>query len=137
MGLEPYLLSSTINLIVAQRLVRRICPNCKTKQDASPELIARFGMGPKRFEKAVFYHGTGCQACIGTGYLGRLPIFEFLVMDADIRKKVADGGTEAEIRAMSREKGYCSLLDSGVKRMLEGLTTAEEVLRVTFADTND
>jgi type IV pilus assembly protein PilB len=137
MGLEPYLLSSTINLIVAQRLVRRICPNCKTKQDASPEFIARFGISPKRFENAVFYHGTGCQACIGTGYLGRLPIFEFLMMDADIRRKITNGGTEAEIRAMSREKGYCSLFDSGVKRMLEGLTTAEEVLRVTFADTND
>jgi type IV pilus assembly protein PilB len=135
MGLEPYLLSSTINLIVAQRLVRRICPNCKTIYDAPPELIARFGMDPKHFENAVFYHGTGCQACIGTGYLGRLPIFEFLVMDADIRKIVAAGGTETEIRAMSREKGYCSLFDSGVKRMLEGLTTAEEVLRVTFAET--
>ena len=136
MGLEPYLLSSTINLVVAQRLVRRICPNCKTIYDAPPELIARFGMDPKHFENAVFYHGTGCQACIGTGYLGRLPIFEFLVMDADIRKKVAAGGTEAEIRAMSREKGYCSLFDSGVKKMLEGSTTAEEVLRVTFADSN-
>jgi type IV pilus assembly protein PilB len=135
MGLEPYLLSSTINLVVAQRLVRRICPNCKTIYDAPPELIARFGMDPKHFENAVFYHGTGCQACIGTGYLGRLPIFEFLVMDADIRKKVAAGGTEAEIRAMSREKGYCSLFDSGVKKMLEGSTTAEEVLRVTFAET--
>jgi type IV pilus assembly protein PilB len=135
MGLEPYLLSSTINLIVAQRLVRRICPNCKTTYDASPELIARFGMAPKRFENAVFYHGAGCQACIGTGYLGRLPIFEFLVMDADIRRKIVAGGTEAEIRVMSREKGYGGLLDSGVNRMLDGLTTAEEVLRVTFADT--
>jgi type II secretory ATPase GspE/PulE/Tfp pilus assembly ATPase PilB-like protein len=136
MGLEPYLLSSTINLIVAQRLVRRICPNCKTTYDAPPELIARFGGDPKRFENAVFYHGAGCQACIDTGYLGRLPIFEFLVMDADIRRKIAAGGTETEIRAMSREKGYGSLFDSGVNKMLEGLTTAEEVFRVTFADTN-
>jgi type IV pilus assembly protein PilB len=137
MGLEPYLLSSTINLVVAQRLVRRICPNCKTIYDAPPELIARFGMDPKRFEKAVFYHGTGCQSCIGTGYLGRLPIFEFLMMDMDIRKIIAAGGTESEIRAMSREKGHGNLLDSGVNRMLEGLTTAEEVLRVTFADVNN
>jgi len=137
MGLEPYLLSSTINLVVAQRLVRRICPNCKTIYDAPPELIARFGMDPKRFENAVFYHGTGCQSCIGTGYLGRLPIFEFLIMDTDIRRIIAAGGTESEIRAMSREKGHGSLLDSGVSRMLEGLTTAEEVLRVTFAETNN
>jgi type II secretory ATPase GspE/PulE/Tfp pilus assembly ATPase PilB-like protein len=93
-------------------------------------------MAPKRFENAVFYHGAGCQACIDTGYLGRLPIFEFLVMDADIRRKIAAGGTETEIRAMSREKGYGSLFDSGVNKMLEGMTTAEEVFRVTFADTS-
>ncbi len=137
MGLEPYLLSSTINLVVAQRLVRRICPNCKTPYEADPELIASLAIDPKRFENAVFYHGAGCQMCNKTGYLGRLPIFEFLMMDTDIRQKIVDGGTEAQIRAMSREKGYGSLLDSGVNRMLDGLTTAEEVLRVTFADNNN
>ena len=136
MGLEPYLLSSTINLMVAQRLVRRICPNCKAPYEVAPELIASFGIDRKRFENTVLYHGAGCPACNGTGYLGRLPIFEFLMMDTDIRKKIVAGGTEAEIRTMSREKGYGGLLDSGVNRMFDGLTTAEEVVRVTFADTN-
>lgn len=134
MGLEPYLLSSTINLVVAQRLVRRICPNCKTQYEVAPELIARLGIDPERSQNAVFYHGTGCQTCNNTGYSGRLPIFEFLMMDTDIRRKIVDGGTEAEIRAMSREKGQGSLLDSGVNRILDGLTTTEEILRVTFAD---
>jgi len=136
MGLEPYLLSSTINLVVAQRLIRRICPDCKTSYEADPELIARLGVDSKRFQDSTFYHGTGCQKCNKTGYLGRLPIFEFMMMDTDIRQKIVDGGTEAQIRAMSREKGHGSLLDSGVDRMLEGLTTAEEVLRVTFSDNN-
>ena len=134
MGLEPYLLSSTINLIVAQRLIRRICPNCKAPYKPDQELIERLGSNPKRFKNAVFYHGDGCASCNGTGYQGRLPIFEFLLMDNDIRKKIVDGGTEAELREMAREKGCGSLLDSGVARMLDGMTTADEVLRVTFAD---
>ena len=137
MGLEPYLLSSTISLIVAQRLVRRICPNCKTLYKADSELIAQLGIDSKRLENAVLYHGAGCKACNNTGYLGRLPIFEFLMVDADIRRKIVAGGTEAQIREMSREKGYGSLLDSGVNKMLEGLTTADEILRVTFADNNN
>ena len=137
MGLEPYLLSSTINLVVAQRLVRQICPNCKTPYEIDSELIASLGTDPKRFKNAVLYHGAGCQMCNHAGYLGRLPIFEFLIMDTDIRRKIVDGGTEAQIRAMSHEKGYGSLLDSGVDRMLEGLTTAEEILRVTFTNGNN
>ena len=136
MGLEPYLLSSTINLIVAQRLVRRICLNCKTSYKADSELIGRLGLDTKNFDNPVLYHGTGCHLCGNTGYLGRLPIFEFLMMDNDIRRKIVDGGTEADIRAMSREKGQGSLFDSGVNRMIDGLTTAEEVLRVTFAENN-
>lgn len=135
MGLEPYLLSSTINLIVAQRLVRRICLNCKTSYKPDSALIGRIGIDPASLENNVFYHGDGCHMCNNSGYLGRLPIFEFLMMDVDIRQKVVKGGTEAEIRAMSREKNQGNLLDSGISRMLEGLTTADEVLRVTF--TND
>ena len=137
MGLEPYLLSSTINLVVAQRLVRRICPNCKTSHEADPELIAQLGIDPKRLENAMLYHGAGCKACSNTGYLGRLPIFEFLMMDTDIRKKIVAGGTEAQLREMSHAKGYGTLLDSGINRMLEGMTTVEEVLRVTFADNSN
>lgn len=134
MGLEPYLLSSTINLIVAQRLVRRICLNCKTSYKPDSALIGRIGIDPASLENNVFYHGDGCHMCNNSGYHGRLPIFEFLMMDVDIRQKVVKGGTEAEIRAMSREKNQGNLLDSGISRMLEGLTTADEVLRVTFTN---
>jgi type IV pilus assembly protein PilB len=88
---------------------------------------------PERAKNAVLYHGKGCSACNGTGYLGRLPIFEFLVTtDSDIRDKISIGTSEARIREMSRERGYKGLLGSGVDRMLEGLTTAEEVLGATF-----
>ncbi|HUT28265.1 MAG TPA: hypothetical protein VMX13_00625, partial [Sedimentisphaerales bacterium] len=82
----------------------------------------------------TFYHGMGCNACAKTGYLGRLPIFEFLVIDNDMREKLTAGGTESQLRAIAREKGYGGLLESGVSKIMQGLTTAEEVLRVAFTE---
>jgi type IV pilus assembly protein PilB len=134
MGIEPYLLASTLNLIVAQRLVRRICDRCKEPDELSEEVLKRLKISPEQAKDSVFYHGRGCKTCGGTGYLGRLPIFEFLVMDNDIREKLISGANESQIRAMARQKGYGGLLESGVSNMLKGLTTAEEVLSVTFTE---
>ena len=132
MGVEPYLLASTVNLIVAQRLVRRICDRCKEPVEINEQVLRRLNVDSERAKGAVFYHGKGCSTCNGTGYLGRLPIFEFLVTDNEIRDKISAGTSEAKIREMSRERGYKGLLGSGVDRMLEGVTTAEEVLGATF-----
>lgn len=133
MGVEPYLLASTVNLIVAQRLVRRICERCKEPVAVNEQVLKRLNIDSDRAGDAVLYHGKGCTACNGTGYLGRLPIFEFLVTtDTEIRDKISIGSSEARIREMSRERGYKGLLGSGVERMLEGMTTAEEVLGATF-----
>ena len=132
MGVEPYLLASTVNLIVAQRLIRRICDRCKEPVSINEEVLRRLNVDPDRARDAVFYHGRGCATCGGTGYMGRLPIFEFLVTDSEIRDKISSGTSEARIREMSRQRGYKGLLDSGVNRMLEGITTAEEVLGATF-----
>ena len=137
MGLEPYMLSSTINLVVAQRLIRRICPNCKTQYQPMPEQIESLEIEPHRLQNATFHRGQGCQACNHTGYLGRLPIFEFLIMDADIKKAIINAGTETEIRTISRNNGSCSLKDSGIERLLEGTTTIEEITRVTFTEDTD
>jgi type IV pilus assembly protein PilB len=134
MGVEPYLLASTVNLIVAQRLVRRICERCKEPVAINEQVLRRLNVDPERAKNAVLYHGRGCTACNGTGYLGRLPIFEFLVMDSEVRDKVSIGTSEARIREMSRERGYQGLLGSGIDRMLEGVTTAEEVLGATFTE---
>jgi type II secretion system protein E len=134
MGIEPYLLASTLNLVIAQRLVRRICDHCKKPVNLSAEVLKRLQVEPERAKNAIFYQGQGCQACGGTGYLGRLPIFEFLVIDRDIREKLTDGASESQIRAMARKKGYGGLVESGVSNLLKGLTTAEEVLRVTFTE---
>jgi type IV pilus assembly protein PilB len=132
MGVEPYLLASTVNLIVAQRLVRRICDRCKEPVAINESVLRRLNVDPDRARDAVFYHGRGCSTCNGTGYLGRLPIFEFLVTDSEIRDQISIGTSEAKIREMSRQRGYKGLLGSGVDRMLEGVTTAEEVLGATF-----
>ncbi|MHC5082817.1 MAG: GspE/PulE family protein [Planctomycetota bacterium] len=134
MGLEPYLLGSSLNLILAQRLVRKICDKCKEPMTLSDELIKRLNLTPEQAANPQFYQGAGCSECSGTGYRGRLPIFEFLVMDAEIREAVATGAKETEIRRLARNKGYWDLLASGVNRVLDGRTTAEEILRVTYAE---
>ena len=132
MGIERYLLASSLNLVVAQRLVRRICENCKEPVTLSAEVLKHLGIDHKKAKDSVFYHGAGCTACGGTGCLGRLPIFEFLVVNDDIGKMIVAGESEAKIREASRQKGYGGLLESGVKKALAGLTTAEEVIGVAF-----
>jgi type IV pilus assembly protein PilB len=134
MGVEPYLLASTLNLVVAQRLVRRICDRCKEPVRLGEDVIKCLKISPDQVKSATFYHGRGCNACGKTGYLGRLPIFEFLPIDNEMREKLTAGGTESQLRAISREKGYGGLLESGVGKILHGLTTAEEVLRVAYSE---
>jgi len=134
MGIEPYLLSSSINMILAQRLVRKICEQCKEPVTLNEKVLKRLNIPAEQAKDAVFYHGKGCSNCGNSGYKGRLPIFEFLNLDDDIRKKIVTGVNEAEIRKIAIEKGYGGLIQSGINKMLEGLTTAEEVLSATFTD---
>jgi type IV pilus assembly protein PilB len=132
MGIERYLLASSLNLIVAQRLVRKICEHCKEPVTLDAEVLKHLGLDPAKDKDSVFYHGKGCTACGGSGCLGRLPIFEFLAVDDDISRMIVTGESEAKIREASRQKGYGGLLESGVKRALAGLTTAEDVISVAF-----
>jgi len=134
MGIERYLLASALNLVIAQRLVRKICDHCKEPITLSEEALKHLGISKEKAENSVFYHGRGCSACGESGYLGRLPIFEFLDVDTTISEKIIASATESEIREASRKKGYGGLLDSGVIKVLEGLTTAEEVIRIAFTD---
>jgi type IV pilus assembly protein PilB len=134
MGIEPFLLASSLNLIIAQRLVRKICEHCKEPVTLSEEVLKRLNIEPKKAKESVFYHGRGCKLCGDTGCLGRLPIFEFLVMDNDMREQLVNRASESQIRAVARQKGYGGLLESGVSKILQGLTTAEEVLSVTFTE---
>jgi type IV pilus assembly protein PilB len=134
MGVEPYLLASTLNLVIAQRLVRRICDRCREPIKMDDDVLKCLKITPQQAKEAKFYHGRGCNNCEKTGYKGRLPIFEFLMVDTDIREALTDNASESKIRQMARQKGYGGLLESGVNKIFKGLTTAEEVLRVAFAD---
>lgn len=134
MGIERYLLASALNLIIAQRLVRKICENCKEPVKLSEQVIERLRFDKDKIRDAVFYQGRGCSACGGTGYHGRLPIFEFLKVDSDISDRIVAGNSEAQIRAASREKGYGGLLESGANKVLAGLTTAQEILRIAYTE---
>lgn len=132
MGVERYLLASSLNLVIAQRLVRRICEHCKEPINLSENVLQRLSINEKQAKETVFYHGKGCTACGGTGYLGRLPIFEFLVVDDDISERIIAGDSESQIRAASRQKGYGGLIESGASKILQGLTATEEVIGVAF-----
>ncbi len=134
MGIERYLLASSLNLVVAQRLVRKICSYCKEPTTLNDELIKSLKLTEQDLKTSTFFKGKGCKNCGGTGYLGRSPIFEFLVIDREMRELIVASSTESQIRALSRQKGYGGLFDSGVIRLKQGLTTAEEVLSVTFAE---
>jgi len=132
MGIERYLLASTLNLVVAQRLVRKICNHCKEPVTLSEEVLKRLRVDQEQAKNSVFYRGRGCTVCGGTGYLNRLPIFEFLVVDSNMAEMIVAGDSESKIRAAAHQKGYGDLLENGVKKMLQGLTTAEEVISAAF-----
>jgi len=130
MGIERYLLASTLNLVVAQRLVRRICETCKEPVALPDEILTRLKVTRKQTAGVTFYQGQGCAACGKTGYHGRLPIFEFLVVDEDMAERITAGQSEKDLRQAARRQGGGDLLQSGVRAVFQGLTTAEEVIRV-------
>ncbi|MBE0535337.1 MAG: Flp pilus assembly complex ATPase component TadA [Phycisphaerae bacterium] len=134
MGLERYLLASTLNLVVAQRLVRRSCPYCRVSEPLTPEVMRHLGLNPKEHPGATYQRGAGCTSCENTGYAGRLPIFEFLPLDTQLRQMVIEEASEAQLRTAARAKGFGGLLHSGALRVLDGHTTPEEILRVTYIE---
>ena len=128
------MLVSTLNLVVAQRLVRKLCTNCKEPTDLDDHTLEQLKIDPAEAKKHIFYRSRGCRVCEQTGYLGRLPIFEILSMTDLMRKAILSGTNELQIKAMAQEAGGGSLLESGAQKVSEGVTTAEEVLKVTFTD---
>ncbi len=131
MGIEPFLLSSSLLGVLAQRLVRTLCPSCKIKAVATPkecELLALDQKNPPEI-----YHAQGCVECNNLGYKGRQGIFELLVIDEEVREKIHNGAGELDIEKYARAHGF-SIRDDGRNRVLQGITTVEEVLRVTRED---
>lgn len=129
MGVEDYLLAATLNGILAQRLVRRLCPHCKRPVDAAPELAVRFGAAIEPHQPIRIYEAVGCAACNGTGYAGRVAIAEFLQMDDALRQLVLSRADQAAIQRAAAASGMRTLYESGIAEVLAGVTTLTEVFR--------
>ncbi len=132
MGIEPFLISSSILMTCAQRLVRRICTNCREEFVPELEVFERLGMDPQ--QGTTFYHGSGCDRCKGRGYLGRLAIIEALPVSEAIRRLIIKRASAAVIKNQAVTEGMKTLRMAGVDKALEGVTTLEEIWRVTAED---
>jgi type II secretory ATPase GspE/PulE/Tfp pilus assembly ATPase PilB-like protein len=157
MGAEPFLLASTINIIISQRLVRRLCPDCRKEYKISDadmknlegnynmariaEVVARDGIvkekpasgakGKSSWNSIKFYKAGGCEQCNKEGYRGRMGIYEVLEVDEDIKKMIARKATSEEIENISKEKGMLTMVEDGFVKAAQGATSIEEILRVT------
>jgi len=131
MGIEPFLVSSSVNLICAQRLVRRVCPFCRQPHPSPPAALTKIGFSPEEAHAVVPYRGAGCERCNGTGYKGRVGLFEVMEVTDGIRELILVGASGLELRRRAVEEGMISLRASGLQKIRDGVTTIEEVLRET------
>jgi general secretion pathway protein E len=131
MGVEPFLAASSIVGILAQRLVRRICPHCRIETVPSPELIRELEVEGLYSEEAVFYHGEGCEQCMNIGYRGRTGLYELLIVDEEARDLLLQKKDSATIKSSAIRRGMKTLRTDGLKKALKGETSLAEVLRVT------
>jgi type IV pilus assembly protein PilB len=134
MGVEPFLVTASVNLILAQRLARRICSECKQPIESNVQALVDLGVKPDIAQKLQLYKGTGCRLCSNTGYKGRIALYEVMPFSDPLREKVLEGGSTAELKAEAIRQGMKSLRMSGIQKLIEGVTTVEEVLRVSVAD---
>ena len=133
MGLEPFLITSSIVLVGAQRLVRKICAGCKEPYRASPEVLEKLNIKADT-DKATFYQGKGCSSCLNTGYKGRVGLIEVLELSPKIKSLILEDAQEYKIREEARREGMNTLRENGMQLALDGVTTLDEVLRVTVGD---
>ena len=131
MGVEPFLLSATVIGVMAQRLARRICPNCKEAYDTPASTLRRFGFQPESDDQTVtLYRGAGCEVCGGKGYKGRLGIYELFKIDEELSDLIVRRAPLADLKATAKASGMMELRDDGLRKALLGETTPEEVMRV-------
>ncbi len=134
MGVEPFLVTASVNLILAQRLARKICPECKTQVEANPKALTDLGMKPDLARNLKLYRGKGCRICSNTGYKGRIALYEVMPFTEQLKELVLQGASTTELKAEAVRQGMKTLRMSGLSKIAEGITTIEEVGRVTAAD---
>ena len=134
MGIKPFLVASAIQAVIAQRLVRTICKNCKETYEPDPLLIKDMGFDPDEYTGKPFYRGRGCEVCNYSGYKGRTAIHEILENTDEIKDLVMNNATTDRIREMGRKQGMRTLREDGWLKVLRGMTTMVEVARITASD---
>jgi general secretion pathway protein E len=139
MGIEPFLVASSLTTVLAQRLVRMVCPHCKESYEPSDVERSYFREeeGKGGGESLLLYRGKGCDKCKGRGYFGRTGIFELLVIDNEIRPMITDKIDSQSIKNHAVSRGMKTLRQDGIEKVIKGITTLEEVLRVTQKDYAD
>ncbi len=131
-GVEPYLISATLQAVIAQRLVRRICKECKEAFTPGAEVLAELELTKEEVGDRPFYYGKGCDACHHTGYRGRTGLFEIMILNEPLRQLILDQAPLGRLREAAREQGMRTLRESGLQAIFDGVTTVEEVVRETF-----
>jgi general secretion pathway protein E len=135
MGIEPFLVSSSVAAIIAQRLVRKLCFACRKGYTPLPEELKKIGLSVKKPAGLVFYRAVGCPECLNTGYRGRVGIYELLLIDDEARGQILSKVDSTTIKNQAIQKGMATLREDGARQVMEGVTTTDEVLRVTQIDT--
>jgi len=131
MGIEPFLVASSLNLVCAQRLVRRICTGCKVDDPVPPQALVNVGFSPELAETVVPKKGKGCEKCNNTGYKGRVGLYEVMEINEELRELILVGASAIELRRKAIEEGMITLRGSGLRKIADGVTTIEEVVRET------
>jgi type IV pilus assembly protein PilB len=131
MGIEPFNVSSAVNLIVAQRLVRRICKDCKGEVTYSPEELKALGTTPQDWEGVSFFKGAGCDTCADSGYKGRAGLYEVMALSPELRRMILKGASTAELQEQAVNEGMLTLRMDGIVKIRKGVTTLEEVVKET------
>ncbi|HPR64639.1 MAG TPA: type IV-A pilus assembly ATPase PilB [Thermoanaerobaculia bacterium] len=133
MGIEPFLVATSVNLIAAQRLVRRVCQNCKEEVDVPPQALINIGFTPEEAKSINIVKGKGCEKCNNTGHKGRVALYEVMAMTDDLRELILSGASAMELKQRAVEEGMLSLRRSGLVKIMNGITSIEEVVRETVA----
>ena len=131
MGIEPFLVATSVNLVVAQRLIRRICQQCKQEEDVPVQALLNIGFSEAEAPNIKLYKGRGCDACNQRGYKGRIALYEVMSISDDVRELILSGATAIELRQKALEEGMITLRQSGLQKIRDGITTIEEVVRET------
>jgi type IV pilus assembly protein PilB len=133
MGIPPFLISSALQLILAQRLGRKVCKDCKEPYEADEESLVPYGHVPTGLGKTQFYKGKGCQVCNFTGMKGRIALYEVMPVSQELRDAILKAAPTAELREIAQAQGMKTLRQAGLQKVIEGTTTVDEVLRVTLS----